>query len=59
MIENERLPVELGWSKKENAVMLEDILKISVIISNATSLLTSPKEAPAARRRDLHSGLKF
>ena len=59
MIENERLPVELGWSKKENAVMLEDILKISGIIANATSLLTAPKEAPAGRHRDLHSGLRF
>lgn len=59
MIENERLPVELGWSKKENAVMLEDILRISGIVANATSLLTSPKEAPAGRRQDLHSGLKF
>ncbi|KFX95943.1 hypothetical protein V495_00242 [Pseudogymnoascus sp. VKM F-4514 (FW-929)] len=54
--ENERLPVELGWTKKENAVTLEDITRITGIVADATSLLTSPKEAPAARRRDLHSG---
>lgn len=56
VIENERLPVELGWTKKENAVTLEDITRITGIVADATSLLTSPKEAPAARRRDLHSG---
>ncbi|KFZ11821.1 hypothetical protein V501_04562 [Pseudogymnoascus sp. VKM F-4519 (FW-2642)] len=56
--ENERLPVELGWTKKENAVTLEDIMRITGIVGEATNLLTTPKEAPAARRRrDLHSGL--
>ncbi|OBT76930.1 hypothetical protein VF21_04139 [Pseudogymnoascus sp. 05NY08] len=55
--ENERLPVALGWTKKENAVTLEDITRITGIVGEATSLLTTPKEAPAARRRwDLHSG---
>lgn len=58
MIENERLPVKLGWTKKEDAVTLEDITRITGIVADATSLLTTPKEAaPAHRRRDLHSGL--
>jgi hypothetical protein len=57
MAENERLPVELGWTKKENAVTLEDIMRITGIVGEATNLLTTPKEAPVARRRrDLHSG---
>jgi hypothetical protein len=37
-------------------VTLEDITRITGIVADATSLLTSPKEAPEARRRDLHSG---
>jgi hypothetical protein len=57
MAENERLPVELGWTKKENAVTLEDIMRITGIVGEATNLLTTHKEAPVARRRrDLHSG---
>lgn len=49
--------MELGWTKKENVVMLEDILRITKIIANATSLFTPAEAAPAAKRRDLHSGL--
>jgi hypothetical protein len=58
--ENERLPEELGWSKKTDEVTLMDILSVTAIVRNATSLLTgSPAEAPESphRRRDLHAGL--
>ncbi|KAF1920005.1 Chloroperoxidase [Ampelomyces quisqualis] len=55
---NERLPEELGWSKKSNEITLMDILSTTAIVRNATSLLTGPPapESPH-RRRDLHAGL--
>ena len=40
VIENERLPHELGWRRKNETVMLKDILDVVDVISNATSLLT-------------------
>ncbi|KFY06498.1 hypothetical protein V492_08000 [Pseudogymnoascus sp. VKM F-4246] len=55
--QNERLPVKLGWTKKEDPVTLEDITRITGIVGEATSLITTPAEAPAARRRNLHAGL--
>lgn len=57
--ENERLPAELGWVKKENAVTQEDILKVVEMIRNATVLTTGgAAEAPHKRMiRDLHTGL--
>ncbi|KAI3557353.1 hypothetical protein CABS01_10796 [Colletotrichum abscissum] len=57
--QNERLPAELGWVKKENAVTQEDILKVVEMIRNATVLTTGgAAEAPHRRMiRDLHTGL--
>ncbi|KAI3551368.1 hypothetical protein CSPX01_01285 [Colletotrichum filicis] len=57
--QNERLPAELGWVKKENAVTQEDILKVVEMIRNATVLTTGgAAEAPHKRMiRDLHTGL--
>ena len=58
--ENERLPEELGWSKKTDEVTLTNILSVTAIVRNATSLLTGPPAgAPDSphRRRDLHAGL--
>ncbi|KAL1856286.1 hypothetical protein Daus18300_010859 [Diaporthe australafricana] len=53
--ENERLPSELGWTKKE-VVTLNDILGASEILTNATSLFTEAAAAPhKLRRRDLHA----
>ncbi|RDW73919.1 hypothetical protein BP5796_07361 [Coleophoma crateriformis] len=55
--ENERLPVELGWTAQADPVTLTAISRISAIISNATSLLTPVAPiAPiaAAKRRNLH-----
>ncbi|KAE8359094.1 hypothetical protein BDV27DRAFT_149878 [Aspergillus caelatus] len=55
--ENERLPTELGWSRREEVVGLMDIMGVTQMIGNATNLITPSKESRAARRRDLHSGL--
>jgi hypothetical protein len=55
--ENEKLPSELGWTKQANVVSLEDVARITVIINNATSLITPIAPiAPvsAAKKRDLH-----
>lgn len=41
VLENERLPSELGWTKKEAAISLSDISAVTAMIDNATSLLTS------------------
>ncbi|BAE66190.1 unnamed protein product [Aspergillus oryzae RIB40] len=57
--ENERLPTELGWSRREEVVSLVDIAGVTQMISNATNLITPSKESRASRRRDLHSGLGF
>ena len=57
-IENERLPSELGWTKKEQVISIQDILSVTNIIRNATSLLTDSEAVPhAKKRRDLHAGL--
>lgn len=56
MTENERLPVELGWTKSEKIVSLTDITFLTSMIRNATSLITSSKPGAAVGRRDLHGG---
>ncbi|RKU41834.1 hypothetical protein DL546_004730 [Coniochaeta pulveracea] len=54
---HERLPTELGWSRKTSVVTLNDILRVKDMIHNATSLITeAPPGCPASKRRDLHSG---
>ncbi|KAF9633280.1 Chloroperoxidase [Lasiodiplodia theobromae] len=56
--ENERLPSELGWVRQAEVVKLEDVMRLSEIVGNATSLITGGSEAShAKRRRDLHAGL--
>ncbi|KAH4153790.1 hypothetical protein HBI81_217960 [Parastagonospora nodorum] len=57
--ENERLPIELGWSKKAVEVALADILSVTDMIRNATSLITgTPVEKVGNLNggRDLHAG---
>ncbi|KAF3011310.1 hypothetical protein E8E14_001800 [Neopestalotiopsis sp. 37M] len=61
--ENERLPSELGWSKKVDAITLEQISRMSEIIANATSLFTPINDTTTTtttttteKRRDLHAG---
>ncbi|KAI1378086.1 Cloroperoxidase [Hypoxylon crocopeplum] len=57
--ENERLPTELGWSKRTSVVSLADVLRLSEAISNATSLLSGSGSVASTRRRDLHLGLSL
>ncbi|KAH7138898.1 Chloroperoxidase [Dendryphion nanum] len=58
--QNERLPNELGWTKKEQEIGLTDILAVTAIIRNATSLLTGGAVAPhKMKRADLHSGFSL
>lgn len=54
--ENERLPVELGWAKSEQVVSLADITLLTLMIRNATNLITPSKSGAAVGRRDLHGG---
>ncbi|KAJ4356150.1 uncharacterized protein N0V89_004180 [Didymosphaeria variabile] len=55
---NERLPTEVGWTKKEHVTSLEDITKVSQAIGKATSLLTGGGETSVkARRGDFHAGM--
>lgn len=54
-VENERLPSELGWTKKETQVTLTDIMGVSDVLRNATSLFTGAA-TPHKVRRDLHAG---
>ncbi|KAJ8117379.1 heme-thiolate peroxidase [Boeremia exigua] len=57
--ENERLPEELGWSKKNASITLQTILSTTAIVRNATNLLTGGVTTPADphKRRELHGGL--
>ncbi|KAI1807486.1 Cloroperoxidase [Daldinia bambusicola] len=55
--ENERFPTELGWSTRKEVVNIEDILRLSQAISDASSLITTDKKVVSTQRRDLHSGL--
>ncbi|KAI1856524.1 uncharacterized protein JN550_013765 [Neoarthrinium moseri] len=56
--ENERLPTELGWTKKVDPVIENDVLGVSKMISEATSLLTGSENGVKVMRQDLHSGIK-
>ncbi|KAI8961485.1 Cloroperoxidase [Daldinia sp. FL1419] len=55
--ENERLPTELGWYTRSEKVNLEDTMRLSQIISNASSLITDVEAASLSRGRDLHAGI--
>lgn len=59
LVENERLPSELGWTKKSNPVTLEQIGRMSQLIGNATNLLTGGNAPETVDRRDLHGGRMF
>ncbi|KAL1606808.1 hypothetical protein SLS60_004215 [Paraconiothyrium brasiliense] len=55
---NEKLPTELGWTRKEHVMSVEDIGKVSQAIGRATSLLTGGNETSAkVRRGDFHAGI--
>jgi len=59
VVENERLPAELGWTRPEKVISLTDISKVTEMIRNATSLITPSKPAPGSgsTKRDLHGGM--
>lgn len=54
LLENERLPTELGWSKKVDPVTLGNITRMTGIVANATSLLTGTAVTSELKRRNLH-----
>jgi hypothetical protein len=54
---NERLPTELGWSRKEHVMSVEDIMSVSAAIGKATSLFTGSAESAKLRRGDFHAGI--
>lgn len=51
-IENERLPTELGWSKREELITLFNITEATAMVANATSLLTGDETVAKEMRRD-------
>jgi hypothetical protein len=57
--ENERLPEELGWSKKADEVTLMDIMSLTTVMRKATNLQTggNTTESTPHGKRDLHGGL--
>ncbi|KAI2631461.1 Cloroperoxidase [Hypomontagnella submonticulosa] len=55
--ENERFPTELGWSTRTEVVSIDDILRLTQAISNATNLITPSEPVASTRRRDLHAGI--
>jgi hypothetical protein len=57
--ENERLPTELGWSKKEDEITIMEIVGLTGVMRKATNLLTggNATESSSHGKRDLHSGL--
>lgn len=62
--EFERLPVELGWRRKDEEAPLSAIIDLMEKLSNASSLFTgkSPlldKREVASERIDLHGGFGF
>ncbi|KAH8658261.1 Chloroperoxidase [Xylariales sp. PMI_506] len=56
LLENERLPSDLGWVKKSNPVTLDQISTMSQLIANATNLLTNAPVIVTSKRRDIHGG---
>ncbi|KAI0122365.1 Cloroperoxidase [Daldinia grandis] len=55
--ENERFPTELGWSTRTEIVSIDNILRLSQIINNASSLITTSDAVVSTQRRDLHAGV--
>ncbi|RDW84122.1 peroxidase family protein [Aspergillus mulundensis] len=57
---NERLPTELGWTRKSEEVTLADVSKVTEMIAAAANLITdSGTTAVRSKRADLHSGFGF
>lgn len=63
-VENERLPTDLGWTKQATPILLTEVLHMSTVIGNSSTLITPG--GPAAHRkrstvirRDIHTGQVF
>ncbi|KAI1653497.1 Cloroperoxidase [Daldinia decipiens] len=54
---NERLPTELGWSTRTEIINIDIISRLTQIISNASSLITTSEAVVSSPRRDLHAGI--
>ncbi|KAL4744671.1 hypothetical protein BDW72DRAFT_212277 [Aspergillus terricola var. indicus] len=55
MFENERLPTELGWTKRNETITLEDLSSMLQRIVEATSSASDEREE-VVKRRSLHTG---
>lgn len=59
-VENERLPWELGWRKREKTVGLRDVLDVVEVVRKATRLLTGDgktggqNDGARVARRSIH-----
>ncbi|KAL4985530.1 Peroxidase, family 2-domain-containing protein [Aspergillus falconensis] len=61
--QHERFPTHLGWKTRNQVVQLEDVIKLSGIIGDMTSLITSNGDSGAASHAkvasaDLHAGFR-
>ena len=54
LIENERLPVDLGWSRPGQIITMTDLDSMLDRVVNATG--SSPEEAAMIKRADTHVG---
>ncbi|CAD6456256.1 eaee59cb-a35b-40f6-8080-2870591d6caa [Sclerotinia trifoliorum] len=54
-IESERLPTELGWSKPKEEVTLSDILYVTGVMANLTSLLSDAVITPRDGNTGTHA----
>ncbi|KAJ5241437.1 uncharacterized protein N7469_003028 [Penicillium citrinum] len=50
---NERLPIELGWKKSEEEISLDDIMRVTRMISKAASLITPSTVSKSHIRMEL------
>ncbi|KAK3179855.1 hypothetical protein K4F52_008773 [Lecanicillium sp. MT-2017a] len=51
---NERFPETLGWTTRKEVVRVQDVLRLSNMIRDATNLLTDSQVSERGARRDLH-----
>lgn len=55
---NERLPSELGWTKRPHTISLDEIAATAKLVANASSLFTDGGICSKGnKRRDLHAGV--
>lgn len=54
LIVNERFPETLGWTTRKEVVRVQDVLRLSNMIRDATNLLTDSQVSDRDARRELH-----